>query len=108
MALHAKIIALATVLALTACGGEQPAGNSSTSAVSADVAVNPSNTNSVAESNSNPAWQTLNIGTEANFPPLRYVNENQEVTGSMLTSLGLRLKLLNSTLNLWLLATSKN
>lgn len=81
MALHAKIIALATVLALVACGGEQPANNSSTSAVSADVAVNPSNTNSVAEPNSNPAWQTLNIGTEANFPPLRYIDENQEVTG---------------------------
>lgn len=81
MALHAKIIALATVLALAACGGEQPANNSSTSAVSADVAVNPSNTNSVAEPDSNPAWQTLNIGTEANFPPLRYIDENQEVTG---------------------------
>ena len=100
MALHAKIIALATVLALAACGDEQPANNSSTSAVSADVAVNPSNTNSVAEPNSNPAWQTLNIGTEANFPPLRYIDENQEVTGFQLTSLRLLPKLLSSTLNL--------
>ena len=74
MALHAKIIALVTVLALAACESEQPTNHSSTSAVPADVAVNSSNTNSIEEPNSNPAWQTLNIGTEANFPPLRYID----------------------------------
>ena len=38
------------------------------------------NTTAVVDTN-NPAWETLNIGSEANFPPLRYTDEHGNVLG---------------------------
>lgn len=86
MILRSKIIALAMALALAACGNESAnssvsTNNSPASTVSAQTTIPPSDVNSVVEPDSNPAWQTLNIGTEANFPPLRYIDENQDITG---------------------------
>ena len=105
MILRSKIIALAMALALAACGNESAnssvsTNNSPASTVSAQTTIPPSDVNSVVEPDSNPAWQTLNIGTEANFPPLRYIDENQDITDFMLKSSKLLQKLPSSMLNL--------
>jgi ABC transporter, substrate-binding protein, family 3 len=80
MAVRSKLLVFATMLALAACGESETQVQNSDQSVASATASNVENTTAVVDTN-NPAWETLNIGSEANFPPLRYTDEHGNVLG---------------------------
>lgn len=74
MKFRKTLIVLATSLVLAACGNEAASNNPAPS-------TEPTQAPTASAPATNPAWQTITIGTEANFPPFRYLDEHKNVTG---------------------------